>query len=330
MNKTLIIVSLFLNTGSIFSQLKIGSNSTSISSISNFEVEANDGTKTTITKDLGKMGVGTLNPSNFLHIKSNLDPIRAEGLRTGTINDSLLIVNDSGIIRKINKNTFLTASEPWYDVATNKGAFSNTSNIYQMGNVGVGTATPTAKLDVMGDFKLVDGTQGFGKVLTSDSNGKAKWQPLPTSLGSNVGQYYVQGATSTSISAGTTANVPGLTLTITVPPGISQTFMFTINGYMVTSSGTGAGQGVFSLFQNGVKISSAYASCGDGGSLINLPHPTTFLKAVSLNSGTYTFVVKYTSWANTGIINYNPTNYLGYNGDSDAMLTKMQVLVYNN
>lgn len=323
----LILLQLSINA---FSQIKVGKNPTSISTNSNLEVEANDGTKTTITKDNGRMGVGTINPSNLLHVKSNNNPVRFEGLSTGTIHDSLLIVNDSGIVRKISKNAFFAASEPWYDAATNKGALSNTSNIYQMGNVGIGTSNPSTKLDVLGDFKLVDGSQGFGKVLTSDANGKANWQPLPTSSGSIVGQYYVQGTTSTSIGAGSTANVPGMTLTITVPAGTTQTLLFTINGYMITSSGSGAGQGVFSLFQNGTKISSAYASCGDGGSLINLPHPTTFLKAVTLSAGTYTFLVKYTSWANTGIVNYNPTNYLGYNGDTDAMLTRMQVLVYNN
>ena len=323
----LILLQLSINA---FSQIKVGKNPTSISTNSNLEVEANDGTKTTITKDNGRMGVGTINPSNLLHVKSNNNPVRFEGLSTGTIHDSLLIVNDSGIVRKISKNAFFAASEPWYDAATNKGALSNTSNIYQMGNVGIGRSAPTAKLDVLGDFKLVDGTQGFGKVLTSDSNGKAKWQPLPTSSGSIVGQHYVQGTTSASIGAGSTANVPGMTLTITVPAGTTQTLMFTINGYMITSSGSGAGQGVFSLTQNGTKIASAYASCGDGGSLINLPHPTTFLKAVTLSGGTYTFIVRYTSWANTGIVNYNPTNYLGYNGDTDAMLTRMQVLVYNN
>jgi hypothetical protein len=322
-----LVVSYF---SSISAQLKIGQNSTSISPNSNFETEATNNFKVTITKDSGKMGLGTLSPTNILHIKAVNDPLRMEGLRGGSITDSLLVVNDSGVVKKINKNTISASSEPWYDVYTNKGAISNTSNIYQMGNVGVGTSNPSTKLDVLGDFKLVDGTQGFGKVLTSDSNGKAKWQPLPTSSGSIVGQYYVQGTTSVSIAAGTTANVPGMTLTITVPAGKTQTLMFTINGYMITSSGSGAGQGVFSLFQNATKISSAYASCGDGGSLINLPHPTTFLKAVSLTGGTYTFLVKYTSWANTGIVNYNPTNYLGYNGDTDAMLTRMQVLVFDN
>ncbi|REC76806.1 hypothetical protein DRF60_13010 [Chryseobacterium elymi] len=52
-------------------------------------------------------------------------------------------------------------------------------------NVGIGTIAPVAKLDVNGTFKLVDGTQGNGKVLTSDANGNASWksQTINTVLG---------------------------------------------------------------------------------------------------------------------------------------------------
>jgi hypothetical protein len=45
------------------------------------------------------------------------------------------------------------------------------------GMVGIGT-TPTAKLDVLGTFKLKDGTQGANKVLVSDADGLASWQNL--------------------------------------------------------------------------------------------------------------------------------------------------------
>lgn len=42
--------------------------------------------------------------------------------------------------------------------------------------VGIGTSYPVAKLDVHGTLKLKDGTQGAGKVLTSDANGLAAWK----------------------------------------------------------------------------------------------------------------------------------------------------------
>jgi uncharacterized protein (TIGR02145 family) len=52
-------------------------------------------------------------------------------------------------------------------------------------NVGVGTSTPNAKLDVNGTLKVTDGTQGAGKILTSDATGLASWMPPPPSPGIN-------------------------------------------------------------------------------------------------------------------------------------------------
>lgn len=47
--------------------------------------------------------------------------------------------------------------------------------LVQYGRVGIGTLTPTAKLHVVGSVSIQDGTQGAGKVLTSDSSGNAYW-----------------------------------------------------------------------------------------------------------------------------------------------------------
>lgn len=57
--------------------------------------------------------------------------------------------------------------------------------VAQTGNVGIGTTTPTAKLHVNGSVKITDGTQGAGKVLTSDAAGKATWQILAPSSSSS-------------------------------------------------------------------------------------------------------------------------------------------------
>ncbi len=43
-------------------------------------------------------------------------------------------------------------------------------------NIGIGTATPDAKLHVNGSFKITNGSQGNGKVLTSDAEGLASWK----------------------------------------------------------------------------------------------------------------------------------------------------------
>jgi uncharacterized protein (TIGR02145 family) len=55
------------------------------------------------------------------------------------------------------------------------------------GNVGIGTGTsdPGAKLHINGTLKVTDGTQGVGKILTSDATGMASWQPPPTPPGTN-------------------------------------------------------------------------------------------------------------------------------------------------
>ena len=46
------------------------------------------------------------------------------------------------------------------------------------GKVGIGVTTPVAKLDILGNVKIADGTQGLAKVLTSDATGLASWQPI--------------------------------------------------------------------------------------------------------------------------------------------------------
>jgi trimeric autotransporter adhesin len=55
-----------------------------------------------------------------------------------------------------------------------------TNNVERMriltnGNVGIGTVSPTALLEIAGQVKITGGTPGVGKVLTSDATGLASW-----------------------------------------------------------------------------------------------------------------------------------------------------------
>ncbi|TAD83026.1 MAG: hypothetical protein EAY75_15485 [Bacteroidetes bacterium] len=62
----------------------------------------------------------------------------------------------------------------------NSEAFTENVRIKGNGNMGIGTNNPQARLHVNGSLRLVNGTEGNRRVLTSDANGVATWQNLPT------------------------------------------------------------------------------------------------------------------------------------------------------
>jgi hypothetical protein len=71
----------------------------------------------------------------------------------------------------------------------------------QNGRLGIGTATPTANLDVNGTFKFRGGNPGAGKILTSNATGKASWENAMS-------------LSSLSVSNLTTTNTTANTLTV--------------------------------------------------------------------------------------------------------------------
>ncbi|MCB0402193.1 MAG: hypothetical protein KDD41_08920 [Flavobacteriales bacterium] len=69
------------------------------------------------------------------------------------------------------------------------------------GEVGIGTTAPVNTLHVNGGVTITDGTEGAGKILTSDASGNATWQTLPPSI--NFGA----NSSVTSIPAGFTTTI---------------------------------------------------------------------------------------------------------------------------
>ncbi len=64
----------------------------------------------------------------------------------------------------------------------NEQSFTNDTLLFmQADKVGIGTSDPDSTLHLVGGLKIVNGTQGAGKVLTSDANGGASWQNVTIS-----------------------------------------------------------------------------------------------------------------------------------------------------
>jgi len=78
------------------------------------------------------------------------------------------------------------------------------------GNVGIGTDSPTHRLHVEGSVKIVDGTQGLDKVLTSDANGLASWQTISVGDTNTDSQTLTLLGTNLNISGGNTIDVSSL------------------------------------------------------------------------------------------------------------------------
>ena len=74
------------------------------------------------------------------------------------------------------------------------GVEINGYTLNNIGNAGLGTTSPAAKLHIAGNIKIVDGSEGLGKVLTSDALGVATWQ-TPASGG---GSWSLTGNSGTS------------------------------------------------------------------------------------------------------------------------------------
>lgn len=128
----------------------------------------------------GNLGIGTTTPNAPLQFATNV--ANRKVVLYGTVN------NDNQFYGfGVNSNTLRyqvdqTISDHVFFAASSASNSVELMRIKGNGNVGIGTSAPTAKLHVGGSVRIVDGTQGAGKILTSDASGNASWQALPAGI----------------------------------------------------------------------------------------------------------------------------------------------------
>jgi hypothetical protein len=121
----------------------------------------------------GKIGIGDVtNPQSKLHIKADdgeAAEVFIEPHPTSTTATLWLGTKQYGVRKTASRLDFKTAPGGVY--------------VFNDGNVGIGTFSPTQKLQVNGnimtDGSIMTGGAGAGKVLTSDASGQAAWQVIP-------------------------------------------------------------------------------------------------------------------------------------------------------
>lgn len=113
----------------------------------------------------GNVGINTTaaaTPSNKLHVVATADPVRLEGLAAGAAGDNVVVANATGVLKTVTQASLASSLEPWQVQGGTTKATTNAENIYQTGNVSIGSQTPitpflsngvtiTPKLSVTGD-----------------------------------------------------------------------------------------------------------------------------------------------------------------------------------
>ena len=137
----------------------------------------------------GNTGFGTSAPDTTLHIVGNIKMVDGteaagkvltsdvNGLATWQTLPSGDNLGNHTATQTLNLNGNYLSGD-----GGSEGVFVDNS-----GKVGIGTSAPDTTLHIVGNIKMVDGTEAAGKVLTSDVNGLATWQTLPS--GDNLGNH---------------------------------------------------------------------------------------------------------------------------------------------
>ncbi|MBS1741728.1 MAG: hypothetical protein JST81_01730 [Bacteroidetes bacterium] len=273
--------------------MKIGLNDDYQMSFSDFNAQTGSNTEFMVinrtgdnSHPAGRVGIGTNTPSQLLDVNGNVNIANNLMLRGTKVasNDGAgrtQFFNTNGSTLQMEFNGFNTT-------------FFNYP-VYSIQNVGIGLDPATesigASLHVKGNVKIADGTQGTGKVLTSDANGVAHWQakdPVKHSIeipitslnatyfGSGVSFGNANGVPCIDFADG---NTDDLSYTIPFPSQVNPT-NYSVKVYYTSTTNTGDFD--CSNFGKGMNVGNPVVFGPGGGGLV-VPAPAT---AMDLMMGT--------------------------------------------
>lgn len=326
-------------------QVKIGSNPSSINNNAHLDIESTTGSRLIVTKDSSKVGIGTLTPAAKLDVAGKVK------ISDGTQgNGKLFVSNASGVGSWVTPASALSSvlSEPWYSTTTKTGATSNTENIYQLGNVGIGTSTPQSTLDVSpvsGSSSVVIGTRGtqssdqasilFGSKYAGNNNfqsaGNLGWQFgvrgnsfSTTSVQNALHASYWNGTNWTEyMSWRNNGNVGIGTTTPTAKLEVNGSISTVLNagiGSIRLSQGTANNSGYIEFFNSNSTTRAGYIGWANGSDLLynaeNGFRHTFSGAGIYVTGGTNYTINNYAFYSNTNYTSANAGVYTGVSNNT--------------
>lgn len=278
----------------------------------------------------GNVGIGIANPSNTFAIGNGT----IEKFNINGTNGGMNFLDDQGSITfpqtgaapapmiymfatgTSNAPRMVFAHSPafpsyglQYDDATDKFHFLSAGNPVlttdlNINRVGIGVANPANKLHVNGGVTITDGTQGTGKVLTSDAAGNSTWNyPLtPTKEGNYTSFFYLANSTNYTYNGATILTfTPAVTGTVIFHVSMNYNFDYSLPSQSfcgIHVNTTGVAPGTTTPFTASARVGRASGTTGSAYGDI----PVAFTHSMSVVAGTVYYV-----WIGGKGVNLNQT-----------------------
>ena len=166
-----------------------------------------------VINNVGNVGIGVTNPTSKLTVNGVFTSTWGMAVNTEFISGNWQNVGAgyAGLVQHdISSGNMIFWTSPASAAAGVSNPINNrVMDLTATGNVGINTPTPTEKLEVNGSIKITDGTQGAGKVLTSDATGKASW--VESAVSTNKYSYNLPYPATVAVPT------PGLAITLGAP-----------------------------------------------------------------------------------------------------------------